>query len=125
MIGFLIRLAVSVVALFVVAHFSDGAVMLKSTFSAIIAALVLGFANAFMKPFLYWVAKKVTCVLSCITLGLWSLILSWLISALIFYCAGQWLVGFKVSTFRAALFGALVLAVANAVASILTRRGGE
>lgn len=120
MIGFLVRLAASVAALFLVAHFSNGAVQLQNLASAVIAAVVLGIANAVVKPVLFWVAKKVTCVLSCITLGLWSLILSWLISALIFYCAGQWLPGFKVSTFMAALLGALVLAVVNSIASVLT-----
>jgi uncharacterized membrane protein YvlD (DUF360 family) len=83
---------------------------------------VLGIANAVVKPVLYWIAKKVTCVLSCITLGLWSLILSWGLSGLIFYLAGQFLSpGFKVNTFTAALWGALVLAVVNSVASVATR----
>jgi len=121
MIGFIIRLAASVVALFLVAHFSNGAVQLHNVTTAIIAAFVLGIANAVVKPVLYWIAKKVTCVLSCITLGLWSLILSWLLSGLIFYMAGQWLPGFKVSTFTAALLGALVLALVNSIASVTTR----
>ncbi|MEO6909231.1 MAG: phage holin family protein [Abditibacteriaceae bacterium] len=125
MIGFIIRLVVSVFALFLVAHFSNGAIMVQNMTSAVIAALVLGLANAFIKPILYFVAEKVTCVLSCITLGLWSLILSWLISALIFYYAGQWLSGFSVRTFHAALLGALVLAMFNSMASILTTRRGE
>jgi len=121
MIGFFIRLAASVVALFLVAHFSNGAVQLNSVSAAIIAAIVLGIANAVVKPVLYWIAKKVTCVLSCVTLGLWSLILSWGLSGLIFYLAGQLLPGFKVSTFTAALWGALALAVVNSVASVATR----
>jgi putative membrane protein len=121
MIGFLIRLAASVVALFLVAHFSNGAVQLNNVPTAIIAAIVLGIANAVVKPVLYWIAKKVTCVLSCITLGLWSLVLSWGLSGLIFYLAGQLLPGFKVSTFTAALWGALVLAVVNSIASVATR----
>lgn len=123
MIGFIIRLAASVLALFLVEHFSNGAVRFPSVMAAIIAAVVLGIANAVVKPVLYWIAKKVTCVLSCITLGLWSLILSWLISGLIFYGAGQWLHLFHVSTFTAALLGALVLALVNSIASIFTRSG--
>lgn len=123
MIGFLIRLAASVLALFLVANFSSGAVQLQSVTAGIIAALVLGIANAFVKPVLYWIGKQITCVLTCVTLGLWSLILSWLISGLIFYVAGQWLSGFKVSTFTAAMLGALVMALVNSVASVLTRRG--
>jgi len=123
MIGFIIRLAASVVALFLVAHFSNGAVQLQNITSAIIAALLIGFANAFIKPIIFWVSKKITCLLSCITLGLWSLFLSWFISGLIFYLAGLWLPGFKVSTFTAALLGALMLAIVNSIASVLTRRG--
>jgi len=125
MIGFFIRLAASVIALFAVAWFSGGAVQVHGIASGVIAALVLGVGNALVKPVLYFVAKKVTCVLSCVTLGLWSLILSWLLSALIFYLAGQLLSGFTVSTFSAALFGALVLAIVNTAAGILTRKGDE
>jgi putative membrane protein len=121
MIGFLIRLAASVLALFLVAYFSNGAVQLHNVTTTVIAAVMLGIANALVKPVLYWIAKKVTCVLSCITLGLWSLLLSWLISGLIFYAAGQWLPGFKVNTFSAALLGALVLACVNSIASVVTR----
>lgn len=121
MIGFIIRLAASVVALFLVAHFSNGAVQLNNVPTAIIAAIVLGIANAVVKPVLYWIAQKVTCVLSCITLGLWSLVLSWGLSGLIFYAAGHWLPGFKVSTFSAALWGALALALVNSIASVVTR----
>lgn len=121
MIGFLLRLGASVLALFLVAHFSNGAVQLHNVTTAIVTAVALGIANALVKPVLYWVAKKVTCVLSCITLGLWSLVLSWLISGLIFYVAGQLLPGFKVTTFSAALIGALVLALVNSIASVITR----
>ena len=125
MIGFFIRLAATVVALFAVAWFSNGAVQVKNLPSGIIAALVLGVGNALVKPVLYFVAKKVTCVLSCVTLGLWSLLLSWLLSALIFYGAGQLLGGFTVSTFGAAMFGALVLAVVNTAAGIVTKKEDE
>ena len=125
MIGFFIRLAASVVGLFLVAHFSNGAVVLHGFTGKVIAALVLGFTNTVIKTVLYLAAKSVTCVFSCITLGLWSLILSWLLNGLIFFCAGQWLPGFHVATFSVALWGALALGIINAIASVVTRWGDK
>jgi putative membrane protein len=122
MIGFLIRLAVNAVALIVIANVSSGEIQVTNFAHALIAALVLGLANAVVKPILQFVAGGMTCVLSCITLGLWSLILSWLINALLFWGAGQLLDGFEVKTFwPAAMLGALALSVVNALATVFTR----
>jgi len=121
MTAFLIRTAINAVGLFLITQFLSG-VKTDNFTSVLIAALVLGIANATVKPILQSLAKSATCVLSFLTLGLWSLVLSWLINALLFYAAGQYLPGFHVQNFTTALIGALLLSICNALASVLTRK---
>ncbi len=121
MIGFLIRTAVSAFTLLVIAGLSHGQIVVKGFVAALLAALAIGLANAVVKPILEAIAGGMTCLLSCLTLGLWSLVLSWLISGLMFYVAGQLVPGFVVKSFMPALWGALALAIVNALATVLTR----
>jgi len=122
MISFIIRTVINAFALLVIARVSGAHIEIEGFVAAVIAAVVLGLANAIVKPILFGIAKAMTCVLSCITLGLWSLALSWLINGLLFYAAGQLLPGFTVKGFWAALWGALALSIVNAVATVLTSR---
>jgi putative membrane protein len=121
MIAFLIRTAINAGGLLLITQILPGVKVTNFT-AALIAALVLGVANATVKPILQAVAESATCVLSCLTLGLWSLVLSWLINALLFYGAGQYLSGFHVDKFTTALIGALLLSICNAVATALTHK---
>jgi uncharacterized membrane protein YvlD (DUF360 family) len=59
-----------------------------------------------------------------LTLGLWSLVLSFLINGFLFWLAAQVLVGFKIrdNSFWTACYGALALAVVNSLATVFTRR---
>lgn len=120
--GFLIRTAVSAVALYIIAAFSNGQIEVKGIVAAVLASLAIGVANAVVKPILEAVAGGMTCLLSCLTLGLWSLVLSWLLSGLMFYLASYVVPGFKVNSFFPALWGALALAIVNSLATVLTRR---
>lgn len=122
MLGFFIRLAVSAAALLLLAHYSGGQIAVKGAGDAAIAALVLGLANALVKPVLEFVLQAITFPLSCLTLGLWSLALSVLLNGAMFYLVAYLLQGFDVRSFPAALVGALVLSAVNALASGLTRR---
>jgi putative membrane protein len=120
MIAFLIRLAINAAGLLFIANLSGKAIRVDNFTAALIAALVLGVANATVKPILYGIAKSMTCALSCLTLGLWSLFLSWLLNAALFYAAGKYLPGFHVEGFGAAMWGALALSIVNALATALT-----
>lgn len=119
MIGFLIRLAISAATLILMANVSNGAIIVRNWTTAFIAALVIGLLNALVKPVLGFIAGALTFPLSCITLGLWSLVLSWLLNGLMFYVASEVLQGFGVKNFWVAMLGALVLSVVNALASAL------
>ena len=122
MLGFVLRTLINAVALLVIANLSGGNIIVRSFGAAVLVAIVLGLANAVVKPILYAVAKAMTCVLTCVTLGLWSLILSWLINGLLFWAAAELLQGFGVKNFWAALWGALALSIVNALATVFTRK---
>ncbi|HEX8833778.1 MAG TPA: phage holin family protein [Abditibacteriaceae bacterium] len=124
MIGFVIRIVINAVALLAIARLSDSNILVKSFLAALVVALVLGVANATVKPILYGIAKTMTCALSCLTLGLWSLALSWLINGALFWLAAQYLDGFSIrnNNFWTALWGALALSIVNALATVFTRR---
>lgn len=124
MIGFIIRTVINAVALLIIAGLSGGEIIVKDFVAAVLVAFVLGLANAVVKPILYAVAKGMTCVLTCVTLGLWSLVLSWLISGLLFWLAAKYLPGFGIrnDSFWVALWGALALSIVNALATVFTRK---
>jgi putative membrane protein len=121
MIGFLLRIAINAVGLLLIGGLSGGAIHFKGFGNAVLAAVVLGIANAIVKPLLQGVADSATCVLSCLTLGLSSLILSWLINGFLFYAVGNYLGLFEVHGFWAPMLGALALSIINSIATALTR----
>ena len=122
MISFLIRIAVNAVALLLIAGMSGGTIEFKNFGNAVLAAAVLGLANAIVKPALQMVAEGMTCVLSCLTLGLSSLAISWLINGLLFYLAGNTLGLFAVKGFWPTMLGALALSIVNAIVGGLTSK---
>ena len=123
MFSFLIRLVISALALIGIAKLSGGAILVGGFGDALIAALILGLVNAVIKPILEFVAQALTLPLSCLTLGLWSLLLSWLLNGLMFYAVATFVKGFTVKSFGAAMLGALLLSVINALASALVGDG--
>jgi len=121
-ISFLVRIAVNAVALLLIAQFSDGTIVFEGFGQAVLAAVVLGLANAIVKPALQMIAEGMTCVLSCLTLGLSSLVISWLINGLLFYAAGNYLGLFSVKGFWPTMLGALALSVVNAIVGAFTSK---
>ena len=125
MLQFLARTGLSAVALLAISGATKDVVISgpNGFVTALIVAVVLGLANMVVKPILMFAAESVTCLLSCLTLGLWSILLSWLVNGLIFFVAGSGLVeGFRVNGFVPALWGSLVLSGVNAIVSVLMRR---
>ncbi|TAM92189.1 phage holin family protein [bacterium] len=100
--NFLLRLLLNAVALLVVARIVPG-VHLDGPIAALIAALVLGVANAILRPILI----VLSCPLEILTLGLFTLV----INALLFLFASHLVPGFNVAGFSAAFWGAIVMAV--------------
>jgi putative membrane protein len=78
-------------------------------------ALVFGVVNAFIKP----IVKILSCPLVILTLGLFTFV----INALMLYLAGAFAgklgIGFRVETFGAAFWGAVVVSVVSFILSLL------
>ena len=127
MIGFLIRTLINAVALLVIARLSDGAIIVRGFGAAALVALLLGLAGATVKPVLLWLANSMTCALSCLTLGLWSLFLSFVVNGFLFWLAAQYIDGFGVrnNSFWIAAIGAFVLAIVNSFATALTKKDDD
>ena len=93
-------------ALLAVAHFYSG-VEVKGFSDALIAVLVIGLLNTFVRPILVLLTLPVTIV----TIGLFLFV----INALMFWAAANVLNGFNVSGFGAALIGSFLYSVAGMV----------
>lgn len=127
MTAFIIRTVIVAVTLLIIASVSGNAIKIDNFTAAILTALILGAANAVVKPLLFGLAKSMTCVLSCLTLGLWSLFLSWLVSGFLFWLTAKYLPGFEIKndSFWTAMWGALVLSIVNAVTTLFTHKDDE
>ncbi len=84
-----------------------GGVEISGIFAALLAALIIGLVNAFIKPVLFLLTLPITLV----TLGLFALILNVLMLGL-----AAWLSpGFHIAGFWSAALLAIVIAIINAL----------
>jgi putative membrane protein len=98
-------------ALLTVAYVLPGIEVADFT-TAMIAAVVLGLVNAFIRPVLILLTLPVTLL----TLGLFIFV----INGLLFWMVGSWLQGFTVTGFWSGFFGAIVYSIISwALSSVL------
>jgi len=102
--GMLIHWVLTAVAIWIVSRLVPG-FSVSGPVAALIAAVVIGFVNATIGLFL----KIVTFPLTIVTLGLFWLI----INAVMIKLASAIVPGFRVDTFGAAFWGAIVLSLVN------------
>ena len=107
--SWVVRWLVNAIALLVTTAVVPG-IELKSVFTALLAAAVMGVINAFVRP----VFLILTLPLNFLTLGLFTFVLNGLMLLL----AAVFVPGFTVSGLWAAILGALLLGL---VSSIITR----
>ena len=110
--GFLIRLVVNAVALWVVTLVVPG-ITASGPGGLVLAALILGIVNAILRPILVVLSLP----LELITLGLFTLV----INALLFWLVGALHVGLNVAGFWPAFWGAIVMSIVSWILSFLTR----
>jgi putative membrane protein len=107
---FLLVWLINAVALMAVAYLMPS--IHVSTFgTALVAALVLGLINAFVRPVLVLLTLPVTIV----TLGLFIFVLN----GLLFWMVGTWIAGFAVAGFWAGVFGAILFSLISWLLSAL------
>ena len=108
MVGFLLRAAIAALGLWMASEIFTG-LSFDSTSQLIVAALLLGIVNAFVRP----LAFILTLPLTVLTLGLFLLVLNAGMVALV-----AWIVpGFHVSSFWTAVGAALIVSLVSWAAS--------
>ena len=108
MVGFLLRAAIAALGLWVASEILDGLVF-ESPAKLIVAALMLGVVNAFVRP----LAFILTLPLTVLTLGFFLLVLNAGMVALV-----AWIVpGFEISGFWTAVGASLVVSLVSWAAS--------
>ena len=112
---FLVRLLVNAAALWVATHLVPGVVYSGGWISFLGVALVFGFVNAFIRP----VAKILTFPLIIVTLGIFSLVVNGLMLWLTSSLSAALGLGFLVSGFWAAFFGALIVSIVSTLLSMM------
>jgi putative membrane protein len=101
----LLKWLLSAAGLMVVAHFVHG-FHVSNFFAALIAAAVIGFINATLGL----VIKLLTFPITILTLGLFLIV----VNAVMLKVAAFFVPGFEVSTWTAAIFGAILLSILSA-----------
>ena len=109
MIQFALHLIVTAALLSVVGYIVSGIDVEDGT-AAVIGALVLGFANAFIRPILVVLTLPITFL----TLGLFV----WVVNAFMLKLSAAFVPGFKVEGFWAAMVGSLLLGILNVAVSL-------
>lgn len=99
---FLIHWAITALALWVASHIFSG-LKFESTSALVVSALLLGFANAIIKPLLI----VLTLPLTLLTFGLFLLV----INALMILLVSALVKGFRVSGFWTALFASIFISL--------------
>ncbi|QDU36878.1 Membrane protein of unknown function [Maioricimonas rarisocia] len=110
MFEFLAHLLVTSILLLVVAHLVRG-VVIENWGAALIAALLLGIANAIIRPLIV----LLTLPLTILTFGLFLLV----INALMLQLAAALTPGVRVQGCGAALLGSLLLSILNLIVGII------
>jgi len=107
-LGFLLRFVINAAALGVAAWLLPG-IEVDDIQALLLAALIFGLANAFIKPILAFV----TCPLMILTLGLFTLVLNALMMGLTSWVAEQLEIGFRVEDFWDAFLGAIIVSLVS------------
>ena len=110
MARFFIKWCVNIIALLVVIHVVAG-VSIDNMETVFIAALILGFLNAFIKPFILILTMPITIL----TFGFFMLI----INGFLFYLAAKFVKGFTVAGFWSAFWAALLFSIISSLLNFL------
>ena len=116
MVGFLLRAAITALGLWVASEIFDG-LQFASPSKLVVAAVLLGVVNAFVRP----LAFILTLPLTVLSLGLFLLVLNAAMVALV-----AWMVpGFEISGFWTAVGAALVVSLVSWAASSAIGSNGK
>lgn len=107
--GFLVHILVSAALLFILGRLVSG-IEVRDGKAALFGALVLGLANALVRPLLVLITLPITIL----TLGLFIFV----VNALMLMLAAAFVDGLEVKGFKSALWGSVVLALMNILVGV-------
>ncbi|MEV1288380.1 phage holin family protein [Micromonospora sp. NPDC049679] len=118
--GFLIRLLVTAVALWITTLVVPGISVTggstaRNALTLVVVAFIFGAVNAVLKP----IIKTVGCLFYILTLGLFALVVNALLFLVTDWFAGLFDLPFRVDGFWAAFWGAIVVAVVGWLISLV------
>ncbi len=108
MLNFVLTWLVAAVSLVITSKIVPG-IHVSSFVAAVMAAVTIGFVNATVKP----IITVLTLPLTILSLGLFLLVVNAIALSLAGWLAGVFNIGFTVSGFWPAFFGAIVLSVVS------------
>ena len=111
-LGLIVRFLVNVAALWLAQALVRG-FDIDSAGALVFGAIIFGIVNAFIRP----VVAMFSCVITCATLGLFTLIINAAMLGLTAWIAGKLDLAFHVDGFWAAFLGALVISVVSTLLS--------
>ena len=114
--GFVARFAICALSLWVAQRFVPG-IRIDDVETVLIAALILGFVNAVIRPVLVFLTFPITIV----TLGLFLLVLNAAMLALV----ASLVTGFQIAGFGSAILGSIVISITSWFASHFIGGKGE
>jgi len=118
----LLRWLLASVALLITIHIVPGIEPTGSAVSVFVATLAIGLLNVLALPFLV-IINLVTLPISCLTLGLWTFILAFLVNVTVFQFVGALGWGFRVDGFLSAAVGAIAMSILTTVLTGLFHAG--
>lgn len=114
--GFLLRMAITALGLWLAAHFVPG-IQIAPDATLVLAALLLGFVNAFVRP----IAVFLTLPITLVTLGLFL----WVVNAGMLGLVAWLLRDFHIAGLGSALLGSLIVSLTSWFASSFIGGGGR
>ena len=114
--SFILRWIGYALAVMLVAFIIPG-ISVDGFWGALIAAIVLGLANTFIKPLLMFISLP----LNFLTLGLFALV----INALLLWGVAAVTSGIEVEGFWSAFFGAIILSIVTALVDGFTKKNSD
>jgi putative membrane protein len=99
---------------------SSGLLKLEHVGPAMLAALLLALLNALVRPVLA-VFNLIALPINILTLGLFALVVAFVMNAVLLWAVGQWIDGFKVHGVLGALAGAAIVSPVTAILSAVVR----
>lgn len=112
-----LRLVINAVALWVAAYVVPGIGVTDQVTGLLVAALIFGLVNALIKP----VLSIISCPITILTLGLFTLV----INALMLMLTGYFAPGLDVEGFIPALIGGLVISIVSTLLSFVLADNGK